>query len=106
MDNFIPSASVLFLQTTDLRGSADAHDEHKIHTDDVIFLDFAMAFGSVSNRCLLSKAKSFGIGDVVVRWIEACLTGRVSRVQVDGELSGTIPLRSGVPFPQNPLTAH
>ncbi len=41
--------------------------------------------------------KPFGLGDVVVRWIEACLSGRVSRVHVGGEHSGAIPMHSGVP---------
>ncbi len=35
--------------------------------------------------------------DVVVRWIEAYLSGRVSRVHVGGEHLGAIPMRSGVP---------
>ncbi len=41
--------------------------------------------------------KSFGLGDVVVRWIEAYTSGRVSRVHVGGEHSGAIPMHSGVP---------
>ncbi len=41
--------------------------------------------------------KSFGLGDIVVRWIEAYLSGRVSRVHVGGEHSGAIPMHSGVP---------
>ncbi len=41
--------------------------------------------------------KSFGLGDVVVRWIEAYLPGLVSRVHVGGEHSGAIPLHSGGP---------
>ncbi len=41
--------------------------------------------------------KSFGLADVVVRWIEAYLSGRVSRVHVGGEHSGAIPMHSGVP---------
>ncbi len=40
--------------------------------------------------------KSFGLGDVVVRWIEACLSGRDSKVHVSGEHSGAIPMHSGV----------
>ncbi len=40
--------------------------------------------------------KYFGLGDVVVRWIEAYLSGRVSRVHVVGEHSGAIPMHSGV----------
>ncbi len=41
--------------------------------------------------------KSFGLGDVIVRWIEAHLSGRVSRVHVGGEHSMGISVRSGVP---------
>ncbi len=48
------------------------------HTVDVIYLDFAKAFDSVNHRFLLAKMKSFGLRDVVVRWIEAYLSGRVS----------------------------
>ncbi len=67
------------------------------HTVDVIYLDCAKTFDSVKHRFLLVKMTSFGLGDVVVRQIEAHLSGRVSRVQVGGELSGAIPMHSGVP---------
>ncbi len=40
---------------------------------------------------------SFGLGDVVVRWVEAYLSGRVSGVHVGGEHSGAILMHSGVP---------
>ncbi len=45
---------------------------------------------------LLAKMKSFGLGDAVVRWIEAFLSGRVSRVHIGGEHSGAISMHSGV----------
>ncbi len=41
--------------------------------------------------------KSFGLGDVVERWIEIYLSGRVSRVHVAGEHSGAIPMHRNVP---------
>ncbi len=41
--------------------------------------------------------KSFGLGDVVVRWIAALPSGRVSRVHVGEEHSGAIPMHCGVP---------
>ncbi len=41
--------------------------------------------------------RSFGLGDCVVLWIEAYPSERVSGVHVCGGLSGTIPMRSGVP---------
>ncbi len=66
------------------------------HTVDVIYLDFAKAFDSVNHRFLLAKMNSFDLGDVVVRWIEAHLSGRVSRVHVGGEHSGAIPMHSDV----------
>ncbi len=65
------------------------------HAVDVFYLDFAKAFDFVTHRFLLAKMKSFGLGDIVVWWIEAYLSGRVSRVHVGGELSETIPMRSG-----------
>ncbi len=58
------------------------------HTVDVIYLDFDKAFNSIKDRLLLAQMKSFGLGNVVVRWIEAYLSGRVSRVHVGGEHSG------------------
>ncbi len=67
------------------------------HTVDVIYLDFAKAFDFVNHRFLSAKMESFGLGDVVVRWIEAYLSGQVSRVHVGGEHSGVIPIHSGVP---------
>ncbi len=66
-------------------------------TVDVIYLDFAKAFDSVNHKFLLAKMKSFGIGGVVVRWIESYLSSRVSRVHVGGEHSGAILMHSGVP---------
>ncbi len=41
--------------------------------------------------------KSFDHGDIVVQWIEAYLSGRVSRMHVGGEHSEVIPKHSGVP---------
>ncbi len=41
---------------------------------------------------------SFGLGDVVVRWIKAYLSGRVFKVHVGGEHPGAIPMHSGVPL--------
>ncbi len=41
--------------------------------------------------------KSFGLGDVVVRWIEAYVSARVSRVHAGGAYLGPIPMHSGVP---------
>ncbi len=58
------------------------------HTVVVIYLDFAKAFDSINHRFLLAKMKSFGLSDAVMPWIEANLSGRVSRVHVSGEHPG------------------
>ncbi len=56
------------------------------HTVDVMYLDVAKATDSVNHRFLLAKMQFFGLGDAVVRWIEAYLTGRVSIIHVGGKL--------------------
>ncbi len=62
-----------------------AYDGRRPKKVDVIYLNFAKAFGSVNHRFFLAKMMPFGLGDVVVLWIEAYLSRRVSRVPVGGE---------------------
>ncbi len=45
------------------------------YTVDIIYFDLVKAFDSGNDRLLLAKMKSFGLGDVVMRWTEACETG-------------------------------
>ncbi len=63
------------------------------HTVDVIYLDVAKAFDSVNHRLLLTKMSSFGL--------ETCPFRGVLKVYVGGEISGAIPVRSGIQ--QGPL---
>ncbi len=67
------------------------------YTVDFIYLDFAKSFDSGNQRFLLAKMKSFELGDVVVRRIEADVSGRFSGLHVDGEHSKAISMHSGVP---------
>ncbi len=62
----------------------------------VAYLDCAKALDSVNHKFLLLKMTSFGLGDTVVRWIQAYLSGRVSRVHVGGEHSRTIAMHNAV----------
>ncbi len=64
------------------------------HAVDVIYLDFAKAF---DHGFLSAKMASFGLDDVVARWIETYLSGWVSIVHVSGKPSETIPMRSDFP---------
>ncbi len=56
------------------------------HTVEVIYLAVANAFDFVSHGFLLEKMKRFGLGNNVVWWVEAHLSGRVSSVHGDKEL--------------------
>ena len=64
---------------------------------DVIYLDYSKAFDKVDHKVLLEKLKRYGIGGNVLRWIEKFLTNRSQTVQVEGVLSSSQPVVSGVP---------
>jgi hypothetical protein len=64
---------------------------------DVILLDFAKAFDTVPHRRLILKLKAYGIGGLVLKWIESFLKDRRQRV-VQGEIvSSWAEIFSGVP---------
>lgn len=64
---------------------------------DVIYLDFSKAFDKVSHKMLVEKLKLYGIIGQVNEWIEDWLKDRMQRVQINGERSNWISVRSGVP---------
>ena len=66
-------------------------------TIDVVYLDFAKAFDTVSHKCLLYKLRYVGMDHTVCTWIENWLQECVQRVVINGlsfEWSG---IESGVP---------
>ncbi len=67
------------------------------HTVDLVYLDFAKAFGSVNHRFPLAKLKSSGIDGAVLNWIKSYLSNRSYQVQIDGVLTEEAPCHSGVP---------
>jgi len=64
---------------------------------DVIYLDFQKAFNSVPHKRLLYKLATFGIQGELQKWIENFLTDRQQQVVLNGYLSHTTPVISGVP---------
>ena len=64
---------------------------------DIIILDFAKAFDTVSHRKLLIKLKNYGIGTQLIRGIENFLIGRTRAVIVNGTLSTHCNALSGMP---------
>ena len=64
---------------------------------DSIYFDFSKAFDTVPHQRLSVKMKSYGIKGKLLSWIEAFLSGREQRVRVNGELSDSKPVISGIP---------
>jgi ribonuclease P/MRP protein subunit RPP40 len=64
---------------------------------DVLYLDVAKAFNTVSHEKLLSKLAAMGVGGFALNWIKAFLSGRKQRVVLDGEFSEWADVKSGVP---------
>jgi hypothetical protein len=64
---------------------------------DIMYLDFAKAFNSVSHRKLLRKLHALGVRGKLLRWIQAFLSNRRQRVRVNNCFSDWRDLPSGVP---------
>ena len=67
------------------------------HQVDVIYLDFAKAFDSVSHSKLLLKLEKYGFKGKLFKFIEDFLRERNQRVKVGNVLSSSLPVTSGVP---------
>ena len=65
-------------------------------TIDLILCDYSKAFGVVCHEILLLKLQSLGIDDLLLSWISSFLTGRVMQVCVNGRLSSTRDVHSGI----------
>ena len=64
---------------------------------DAIYLDFSKAFDKVDHVILLKKLNSVNIKGKISEWIKEFLQNREQRVRVDGSLSNSKAVRSGVP---------
>ena len=64
---------------------------------DVIYLDFAKAFDKVSHKILLKKLENLGIGGKILTWLKSFLSNRFQSVSVEGKLSFTHLVLSGIP---------
>ena len=66
-------------------------------TVDVLYMDIAKAFDSVSHTKLVRVLKSYGISDNVVAWVEEFLFNRKQHVCIGTVVSSGLPVLSGVP---------
>ena len=64
---------------------------------DSIYFDFSKAFDTVPHKRLSVKMKAYGIEGKLLAWVEAFLSGREQVVRVNGELSSSKAVISGIP---------
>ena len=67
------------------------------HCIDCVYLDYRKAFDTVSHKRLICKLQAYGITGHILDWIAAYLSGRSQRVIVNGKLSASCPVSSGIP---------
>ena len=60
-------------------------------------LNISKAFDRVWHQALISKVKSYGVGNTFIRWLSDFLCNRSIRVVIDGINSNLYPVNSGVP---------
>lgn len=64
---------------------------------DVVYLDIAKAFDTVSHKKLLTKLVNAEFPPVLLRWIKSFLANRNQRVKIEDILSESVNVTSGVP---------
>lgn len=62
----------------------------------VLSIDFEKAFDTISNCFVLTMCKSYGIGEVFIRWIQACTAGRRACVKNNGFMSREFEVQRGI----------
>ena len=73
------------------------HSSLSHSSTDVVYLDISKAFDSVPHNVLLAKFESLGISGLLLKWLQAYLSGRCQVVSVNGCRSSSLPVLSGVP---------
>ena len=64
---------------------------------DCVYLDYAKAFDKVDHALLIKKMSIYGIHPMIIKWVESFLKDRTQQVVVEGHLSTTALILSGVP---------
>ena len=64
---------------------------------DLVYLDFAKAFDTISHCRLFKKLEAHGLGGNVLNWIKGWLSNRRQKVCIEGESSDWARVTSGVP---------
>lgn len=64
---------------------------------DLVYLDFSKAFDKVPHKRLVYKLREYRLNSFIVNWVENWLTDRKQRVVLNGNRSGWMDVKSGVP---------
>ena len=64
---------------------------------DAVLLDFSKAFGKVNHRKLCLKLEHYGVRRELLNWIKNYLSNRTQKVIVEGKISDSVTVISGVP---------
>ena len=67
------------------------------NTPFALFLDLSKAFDTLDHSILLHKLRHYGISNTPLMWFESYLTDRSQYVDLDGTMSQTLNLTTGVP---------
>ena len=67
------------------------------HKIDAIYMDFQKAFDKVPHRRLLNKINGYGLEGETHDWVKAFLHNRSHRVCVNGQVSNSAAVTSGIP---------
>ena len=64
---------------------------------DVVYIDFQKAFDSVVHSKLITKLENFGFSATFSNWLKSFLSNRIQKVIINGVLSDSTSVISGVP---------
>ena len=64
---------------------------------DAIYMNFQKAFDKVPHKRLLTKVNGYGLNGEIHDWIKAFLTNRSHKVCVNGKMSSSANVTSGIP---------
>uniref|UniRef100_A0A0K8WLI3 RNA-directed DNA polymerase from mobile element jockey n=1 Tax=Bactrocera latifrons TaxID=174628 RepID=A0A0K8WLI3_BACLA len=67
---------------------------HRVH---VVYTDFSKAFDRVNHSILLNKLNSLGVQGNALKWLSSYLIDRQLQVRVNGHLSASYDVKTGVP---------
>ena len=69
----------------------------KGHGVDCVYMDYQKAFDTVPHKRLISKLKSYNLGEEMISWIQNYLSGRKQQVSINGANSNWHTVSSGIP---------